>query len=171
MGSAVIRASWHFSLYLNFFGALQTTVWCFYTITCTLNFILTCQAIRSFSFSIFSRSSGCSCMYLSLKKAWRRGRKDTVFSVTRGKYGSNNMECGDICDIYKKKKKREKWGSKKTNESTGTHREGLLRWEKCSQDIRLPSTTCTISQRWRSDPRAKNSRRSSSDSYYTASPD
>lgn len=32
---------------------------------------LTCHAIRSLSFSIFSRSPGCSCMYLSLKKAWK----------------------------------------------------------------------------------------------------
>lgn len=33
---------------------------------------LTCHAIRSLSFSIFSWASGCSCRYRSVKKAWWR---------------------------------------------------------------------------------------------------
>ncbi len=49
-----------------------------------LNLSLTCQAMRSFSFSIFSRSSGCSCMYLSLKKACGGGKRDTGISMSRG---------------------------------------------------------------------------------------
>lgn len=45
---------------------------------------LTCHAIRSLSFSIFSRSSGCSCMYLSLKKAWKETEGYVCWQETAG---------------------------------------------------------------------------------------
>lgn len=50
---------------------------------------LTCQAMRSFSFSIFSGSSGCSCMYLSLKKAWGTDEISWVFFFFRRRSGGN----------------------------------------------------------------------------------
>lgn len=102
-------------------------------------------------------------MYLSLKKAWRGGRTDTGVSMLGAKEGVSAREgwVGTEGTIWIcKKKKKMSQGEK--------HRDGLLGWERCSQDVRLSSTTCTISPRW-SDLRAGNSHRSSSDSYCTAS--
>lgn len=88
-------------------NALQMALWCCSAIICVciLNFSLTCHAIRSFSFSIFSRSSGCSCMYLSLKKAWRRGRRGTGISMLRGKEevisGVTGRGCSDDKNVVK----------------------------------------------------------------------
>ncbi len=133
---------------------------------CILNFNLTCQAIRSFSFSIFSRSSGCSCMYLSLKKAWRGGRRNTGVSMLAGGGVSSGEETiWNVCVwIYEKREE-------KTDESRRKALGGAVQMRKISSRHPLSSTTCTISLRWRSDLRAKNSRRSSSDSYCTVSQD
>lgn len=44
---------------------------------------LTCHAIRSLSFSIFSWASGCSCRYCSVKKAWWRQGEPLSTLLTR----------------------------------------------------------------------------------------
>lgn len=68
-------------------------------------------------------------------------------------------------------KKPEKQGKKKPDESRGKALGGAVKMRKILSRHPLSSNTCTISLRWRSDLRAKNSRRSPSDSYCTVSQD
>lgn len=53
----------------------------------------TCQAMRSLSLSILSRSSGCSCVYLSLKKACggRTVHSAVVHTLDRVEEKPNNI--------------------------------------------------------------------------------